>query len=435
MAFFWRNLALLRSDAVNSFIFEAARLKNAYRTVREQSRHLSAPLSAEDACVQPALEASPAKWNLAHTTWFFETFLLERWEKPFKPFHPSYRILFNSYYNGVGEKHPRARRGMLTRPSLEEVWAYRNAVDERLLALSDQIWEEPEFIKLCTLGMNHEEQHQELLLTDIKFLLFQNPLLPAYHNIPLPVSPAAPQRWIASEGGLQTIGFKGEGFCFDNEGPRHRVFLEPFDVSSRLVTNGEFAEFVHEGGYQNPSLWLAEGWDWVKSQERKNPLYWQKKEGAWFEFTLAGLVPLDFERPVVHVSYFEAEAFARWAGVRLPSEFEWETVGAQYEQEGHFADRGVFHPTAEGAESHKPLGNFLGNTWVWTSSSYAPYPGFQTAEGAVGEYNGKFMVNQYVLRGGSCVSPVDHLRVTYRNFFPSWAAWQFTGIRLARDLR
>lgn len=393
--------------------------------VRQRSTHLAEPLSPEDCCAQSMPDASPVKWHLAHTTWFFETFILEPREQGFQPFHPAFRVLFNSYYNNVGDKHPRPRRGLLTRPALAEVLAYRQDVDRRVMRLLAAHGQDAELGALVQLGLQHEQQHQELLLTDVKHLLAQNPLYPAYHDSPLPAShPAQPLSWIAFDGGLAEIGHEGRGFSFDNELPRHRQYVAPFALASRLVTNAEYREFIDAGGYRDPDLWLAEGWDKVCSGELRHPLYWVEEGGAWREFTLHGLQPLDPVRPVTHVSMYEADAYARWRGARLPTEAEWE-----------FAARDValacgdLHPRAAGSPG---LSQMFGECWQWTSSSYAPYPGFAPAPGALGEYNGKFMVNQYVLRGSSCATPHGHARASYRNFFPAGARWQFTGIRLAR---
>jgi ergothioneine biosynthesis protein EgtB len=330
-------------------------------------------------------------------------------EHGFKPFHAAFRVLFNSYYNGVGEKHPRPQRGLLTRPSMEEVRAYRANVDERM-AMQISAGITPELASLITLGLQHEQQHQELMLTDVKHLLAQNPLMPAYRPVPPPAAdPAGPLSWHAFEGGLADIGYGGDGFCFDNELPRHRTYVAPFELGSRLVTNGEYLAFVEAGGYRDPSLWLAEGWDWVNAQRLSAPIYWLQREHRWHEFTLHGVAPLDLRAPAAHLSMFEADAYARWAGARLPTEAEWEVASA--DQRMH---------------------QLFGHCWQWTSSSYSAYPGYRPVEGALGEYNGKFMVNQYVLRGSSQATPSGHARASYRNFFPATARWQFTGIRLAR---
>jgi ergothioneine biosynthesis protein EgtB len=392
--------------AVQSELLSPTRWSDRYRVVRQATRDLAAPLSAEDCCVQSMPDASPVKWHLAHTSWFFETFVLEPRERAFRPFDASFRVLFNSYYNGVGARHARAQRGLLTRPALERVLAYREDVDRRVLALLEQPHMTADLAQLLELGLQHEQQHQELLLTDVKHLFFCNPLRPAYGVSAAPAAATA-QCWQEFAGGLVRIGHEGAGFCFDNELPRHAVWLEPYALAQRLVSNGDYLAFVQAGGYAEPGHWLAEGWDWRAAGARQHPLYWQPGE-RWQEFTLGGLLELDLQRPVQHVSYYEADAYARWAQARLPTEAEWE----------------------HGAGA---LAQAAGEVWQWTRSSYAPYPGFRAAPGAVGEYNGKFMVNQYVLRGGSAATPVGHVRPSYRNFFAASACWQFSGIRLARD--
>ncbi len=397
---------------------------HAFQRVRGRSLEIAAPLSSEDCCAQSMPDASPIKWHLAHTTWFFETFILEAHEAGFAPFHPAFRVLFNSYYNGIGAKHPRAQRGLLTRPSLDEVRAYRLDVDRRMAHLLAS-GAAPGIAALVELGLQHEQQHQELMLTDLKHLLAQNPLYPAYTVQPMEEGePAAPLAWIDFDGGLAEIGYGGSGFCFDNELPRHRTYLEPFQLASRLVTNGEYRAFIEAGGYRDPSLWLAEGWDRVCAGEITQPLYWIAGEDGWHEFTLHGVQPLDPARPVTHVSMYEADAYARWCGARLPTEAEWEFAARQALLGG-----GALHPEAANGDG---LLQMFGACWQWTASSYAPYPGYAPAAGAIGEYNGKFMVNQYVLRGSSCATPDGHARASYRNFFPAGARWQFTGIRLAR---
>ena len=414
-----------------------------YDAVRAHTLALAAPLTDEDCGAQSMPDASPVKWHMAHTTWFFETFILERMEADFAPFHPAFRVLFNSYYNGIGDKHPRAQRGVLTRPGMAQVRAYRADVDARvarLLASSLDAERRAQLTMLLTLGLEHEQQHQELLLTDVKHLLAQSALLPAYLETALPAAPpAAPLAWVACEGGLTDIGYDSDGFCFDNELPRHRQYVAPFALASRLVTNGEYLAFIEAGGYEQAALWLAEGWDWVCNQGLRHPMYWQcDAHGQWHEFTLLGQQPLDLERPVTHVSLFEADAYAHWAGARLPTEAEWEfaaQAAAHQKDEALDASDGsdalaALHPQGTGA--HAGLRQMFGHCWQWTSSSYAPYPGYATAPGALGEYNGKFMLNQYVLRGSSCATPAGHARASYRNFFPAGARWQFTGIRLAR---
>jgi ergothioneine biosynthesis protein EgtB len=410
-----------------------------FTRVRRWTDALTAPLSEEDCCVQSMPDASPAKWHLGHTSWFFETFILERFEPGFRPFHDAFRVMFNSYYQAVGDRHPRPQRGLLTRPPLSLVREYRRNVDGRMAKLLAGFGDETrlpgDLRTLLELGVNHEQQHQELILTDIKHLLSMNPLQPAYHNaFPLTGQPAVPIAWQAFDGGVVSIGNAGERFCFDNESPRHRVFVEPYRLASRLVTNGEFQAFAGQGGYRDARLWLAEGWDWVCANRLSHPLYWAEDEKGWMEFTLAGQRPLEPGLPAVHLSYFEAEAYARWSGARLPTEAEWEhaatMASSSPSSSGGFGEHGLFHPAA----ARQPgLSQLFGDAWQWTQSSYAAYPGFHQPEGAIGEYNGKFMVNQYVLRGSSCATPAGHTRVTYRNFFPAAARWQFSGIRLARD--
>lgn len=394
-----------------------------YDLIRQATMILSEPLSDEDCCVQSMPDASPVKWHLAHTTWFFETFVLERFELNFTPHHPAFRVLYNSYYNGIGNQHPRSQRGLITRPSMAEVEDYRSNVDARMAALiliaaALLPAQMAELVQLVTLGLQHEQQHQELLQTDILHLLSCNPLQPAYASDAVPpMARMLPLDWLQYPGGVVGVGHVGDGFCFDNELPRHRQFVEPFALASRLVTNGEYLAFIEDGGYRQPALWLSEGWNWLQSQceqTLQHPLYWRQIDGQWHAFTLHGLQPLDLQRTAVHLSYFEADAYARWADARLPSEAEWESAVA--------------------SEPDEPsLLQLFDTAWQWTSSSYAPYPGFKTTAGATGEYNGKFMVNQYVLRGASCVTPLDHARATYRNFFPTSARWQFTGIRLAQS--
>jgi len=402
-----------------------AALRQRFNAVRRRSVSLSEPLSEEDCCVQSMPDASPVKWHLAHTTWFFETFLLEPHEPGFAPHHPAFRMLYNSYYNGVGEKHARAQRGLITRPSFDEVLAYRHAVDARMGALLEA--GRPEVMALVELGLQHEEQHQELLLTDVKHLLSMNPLRPAYASSPLPPAPAAPAlRWLEFDAVVVEIGHAGDDHCFDNELPRHRQFVEPYRLASRLATNGDYLAFLRDGGYRDPALWMSEGWDWVMREGLCHPLYWHEQDGQWHEFTLHGLQPLDLQRPLTHLSWFEADAYARWAGARLPTEFEWEHAARGVNDTAARA----LHPAARGEGA---LSDLFGACWQWTSSSYGPYPGYASQPGALGEYNGKFMSNQYVLRGSSCATPLGHARPSYRNFFPATARWQFSGVRLARS--
>lgn len=405
----------------------------AYDRVRAQTLALAAPLSAEDCALQSMPDASPVKWHLAHTSWFFETFVLEPALPGFAPYRAEFRVLFNSYYVAVGERHPRPERGLLSRPSLEEVLAYRASVDERMHAL---VARDParaaRLADTIELGLHHEQQHQELILTDMKHALSRNPTFPAYQEARARTSASpAPMRWAALPDGVRQIGHDGAGFSFDNERPRHRVFVGDFELAERLATNAEYQAFIADGGYRRPELWLSEGWDLARSQRWEAPLYWIEGEGGWRQFTLEGLRALEPDEPVTHVSYYEADAYARWCGARLPTEAEWEIVAAPREVTGNFLESGRLHPAPLGAAKG---GQFFGDAWEWTSSSYAPYPGFRAPAGAVGEYNGKFMVNQYVLRGGSCATPSSHIRASYRNFFPTAARWQFSGIRLARDL-
>ena len=415
-------------------------LREAYRNVRQFSEQLCRPLQTEDMVVQSMPDASPTRWHLAHTTWFFETFVLARWESGYAPVNEAFEYLFNSYYNTVGEQFPRARRGLLTRPTVAEVFDYRRQVDARIAKLlgefdfaSDAA---AELRNVVELGLHHEQQHQELMLTDLKHMLSCNPLFPAYRAASgqgqAHRAAAGAASWIGLDEGLIEIGYAGSGFSYDNERPRHRTFLERYELASRLVTNGEYLEFVEAGGYQQPQHWLSLGWATVQEQQWRRPLYWIERGGQWYQFTLAGLQPLALEEPVCHVSYFEADAFARWRGARLPSEAEWEQAAAAVAVEGSFVEAGRFHPAPAQSPSPPVLEQMTGELWQWTSSPYAAYPGYQPPPGALGEYNGKFMCNQYVLRGGSCATPRTHIRPTYRNFFPPEARWQFTGVRLAR---
>jgi ergothioneine biosynthesis protein EgtB len=409
-------------------------LAERFAAVRETTRKLAAPLSPEDCAIQSMADASPVKWHLAHTTWFFETFILSKQEPQRSPCNPAFRVLFNSYYNAVGDKHPRPQRGLLSRPSLEEVLAYRNHVEEELIAHIDAERLDAEMLALVELGINHEQQHQELILTDLKHMLSCNPLRPAYQkNWPLtPVHARAPS-WIRFEGGAHAIGFAGASFSFDNETPRHTVWLEDFEIASQPVSHGDFIEFIEGGGYRRPELWLSAGWDTVATRGWEAPLYWEKRGGRWYTFTLHGMAPVERNTPVCHLSFFEADAFARWAGARLPTEAEWEVVAGSVPVEGNFLESGALHPLALREEPPGLFAQIYGDVWEWTRSDYAPYPRFRPAKGAVGEYNGKFMCNQYVLRGGSCATPASHIRASYRNFFPADARWQFSGLRLARD--
>jgi ergothioneine biosynthesis protein EgtB len=386
-------------------------------------------------------DASPLKWHLAHTTWFFETFVLCPYARHYSPHHPDFAFLFNSYYNGVGQRHERAKRGALTRPTVREVLGYRAAVDEAVEALlgEEAGAERPEILRIIEIGLHHEQQHQELVLTDLKHLFAQNVMAPRYRE-PLETKPAERAdveaiRWIAESGGLHEIGHADEGFAFDNERPRHRVYHEPFALADRLITNGEFLEFIDDGGYQASALWLDAGWSRVQREGWQHPFYWRRDDDGWSEFTLAGQRPLALDEPVSHVSFVEADAFARWAGARLPLESEWEVVASRAPIEGNFVESRRFHPDAAGPGSSVAAlpRQLFGDLWEWTASSYGPYPGFKPEAGTLGEYNGKFMCDQMVLRGGSCATPRSHIRSTYRNFFYPPDRWQFSGIRLAKE--
>lgn len=403
-----------------------------YAAVRQQTEMLCRPLAVDDYGVQPMDDASPPKWHLAHTTWFFETFLLKPFRERYRPFAEGFETLFNSYYNGVGQPFPRPRRGTLSRPTVEEVYAYRAHVDAAmrpLLARGDD-----EIRARVELGLHHEQQHQELIVTDLKYTLGTNPLRPAYRDdLDRGACESRPATLVDFPEGFVEVGATGTDFCFDNETPRHRIWLRPFAVADRLVTNGEYLAFMDDGGYGAPALWLSDGWDAVRRERWEAPLYWYRENGAWFEYRLSGPAPVDLHAPVTHVGFYEADAYARWAGARLPLEPEWESVAARHGEEvaaGHFADGGRLHPRARAGPG---MAQLFGDVWEWTSSAYGPYPGYRPLPGTLGEYNGKFMANQVVLRGGSCATPPGHVRTTYRNFFHGHDRWQFSGIRLARD--
>ncbi len=414
-----------------------------FKKMREFSLTISSFLSTEDQQIQSMENASPIKWHLAHTTWFFETIILKSFDKTYELFDPMMNALYNSYYNSLGRLFPRHKRGMITKPNLEEVLAYREYVDKKMIGLLSQATSiSDELSYLISVGINHEEQHQELMLTDIKHAFFYNPLYPKLNrNFKKVPSAVQPQGWLSLPGGVYEIGAdkEKEEFSYDNENPLHKTYLEPFEIASSLVTNQAYIEFIESGGYEKALLWLSEGWAFVERNEVKHPLYWIKKEGTWYHFTLNGLEPLDPLAPVCHINFYEANAYAKWKDCRLPTEAEWEAVTKKkfpnervFREElekGNFADNLIFDPVTLEADKYQ----FFGNVWEWTSSSYAPYPGFKTEVGALGEYNGKFMCNQYVLRGGSCATSKAHIRMTYRNFFSADSSWQFTGIRLARS--
>jgi len=399
--------------------------------VRALSVALVAPLSDADASVQSMPDASPAKWHLAHTTWFFETFVLRDFVPDYALHDERFPFLFNSYYEAEGRRHARDRRGMITRPSLDEVLAYRAHVDA---ALADALPDLPEAARaLVRLGCHHEEQHQELLLTDILHLMSENPIEPAIWPAArkVPVAMPGPLGWIEHAGGIVAVGYRGENFAFDCEGPQHRTLLVPHALADRTITNGEWAAFIADGGYREPRHWLSDGWAWVKAEGIDAPLYWERHGDAWTRFGLDGRRAIDPAAPVTHVSFFEADAYASWAGARLPTEAEWETAAS-----GYGSDGGNQLDTAGPVEPRPSPGGsaFFGDVWEWTGSAYRPYPGFTPADGAVGEYNGKFMSGQFVLRGGSCATPRGHVRACYRNFFYPHQRWQFTGVRLAKDI-
>lgn len=411
-------------------------LRDRYQQVRQLSEQICQPLAIEDYVIQTMPDVSPPKWHLAHTTWFFETFLLTPHLQDYRVFHPQYGYLFNSYYEAVGQRHPRPQRGILSRPTVEEVYRYRYYVDQAMQRLLAEQQGNAAVENLIMLGLHHEQQHQELLFTDLKHILASNPLRPAYRsaersqNSSATTSPTKAETWLDYPGGLYAIGFAGDTFAFDNESPAHQVYLQDYYLAARLTTNAEYLEFIQAGGYENPEHWLSEGWSLIQQQQWPAPLYWEQIDGQWWEMTLAGMQPLQDDQPVCHVSFFEADAFARWSGKRLPTEAEWEVAAAPVAIRGNLLDTHHLHPLpAAGATRPDQL---YGDVWEWTQSAYLPYPGFKAAEGAIGEYNGKFMCNQMVLRGGSCVTPIDHIRSTYRNFFPPSTRWQFTGIRLAQ---
>jgi ergothioneine biosynthesis protein EgtB len=410
-------------------------LRGRLAAVRQQTEALAAPLSAEDQAIQSMPDVSPTKWHLAHTTWFFETFLLARFDPAYRIFDPAFAYLFNSYYEAVGPRHPRPRRGLLSRPGFERIAAYRDHVSRAMTRLIETLgggeWETA--APLIELGFNHEQQHQELILMDIKHVFSCNPLLPAYQPQPaLAEGAAGASGWIDFAGGLDEIGHSGPGFAFDNETPRHKVWLDPFRLAARPVTCGEYLAFIEEDGYRRPEFWLSDGWTSVQAGGWEAPLYWRRDGGGWAVFTLSGERPLCAAEPVCHVSFYEADAFAKWAGKRLPTEAEWEAGGRSAPLAGNLADVRRYHPAADAA-AESGLRQMIGDVWEWTASPYVPYPRFRAASGAVGEYNGKFMSGQMVLRGGAAVTPAGHIRATYRNFFPPSARWAFSGLRLAED--
>lgn len=424
-------------DAANPSDGKRTALKEHFRLVRETTERLAQPLVVEDYGLQAMADVSPPKWHLAHTTWFFETFVLSPYLSGYRAFHPEFARLFNSYYETLGEFWPRPLRGLLSRPTVDEVYRYRRTITEAVERLLDHA-DRAAFARIydiVVLGLHHEQQHQELFMTDIKYNLSINPLKPAY----LPQreyqpSEASDAAWSNFRGGLMEIGHHGEGFAFDNEWPRHRQWLEPFRIQDRLVTNGEYLAFMQDQGYHTPTLWLSLGWTHIQKEHWEAPLYWENHDGQWFRYTLAGIKPVVLEEPVCHVSYFEADAYARWAQKRLLREAEWEVAAWDYDpHRGNFLEEAWLDPKPAGPVTGE-LRQMFGDVWEWTESAYMPYPGYRPQEGALGEYNGKFMSSQQVLKGGSTVTPKNHMRATYRNFFPPSARWQFSGIRLAQDV-
>jgi ergothioneine biosynthesis protein EgtB len=414
------------------------RLLARFRQVRDFTTQLCEGLEPEDCVVQSMPDVSPTKWHLAHTTWFFETFVLKKWIPRYRPEVPQYAYLFNSYYNAAGDMHRRDLRGLISRPTVEETHRYRSSIDScidnLLFAADEKLLAEIE--PIVTLGIHHEQQHQELLLTDIKHVLAQNPLYPVFSECKRDVETrkVSPQHFVEFAETTAQIGHDGNGFSYDNEGSRHPALVPHFSLASRVITNGEYLEFIEAGGYTRPEFWLSLGWITVNEQRWQAPLYWVRHDRAWWNFTLSGFRPVEESEPVTHVSYFEADAFANWSGARLPTEFEWERTATDLSIEGNFVESEHFHPQALSALAQdRHLDQMFGDVWEWTRSAYSPYPGYRAGPGALGEYNGKFMCNQYVLRGGSCATSRTHIRRTYRNFFPPEKRWQFTGIRLARD--
>jgi len=424
----------LTADPKKNHIKSRDLYKKRYAEVRSFTEKLTEPLETEDFVVQVVTHASPVKWHLAHTSWFFEAFLLSKAADGFESLHPQYNYLFNSYYLQTGEPHCRDKRGNLSRPTVKEVFEYRKYVDSEMLefidSVSDAVFEK--WSGVIEIGLNHEQQHQELLVTDLKYMFAQNPLFPQYQERSRPEAPDPGElKWIEFQEGIREVGHNGEGFGYDNEFPRHKTYIRNFELANRQVTNGEYLEFIRSGGYEESKWWLDEGFAAVEKENWKAPLYWIQKDGEWHHFTLNGLEKIDLNEPVTHVSYFEADAYARWAGCRLPTEQEWEVASEKADTDGNFVENWFLHPA--GADPDRDgLQQMFGNQWEWTVSSYSPYPGYKPLPGALGEYNGKFMCNQYVLRGGSCATSKSHIRRTYRNFFHAHERWQFMGIRLAR---
>lgn len=409
-----------------------------FQQVRSQTVAICAPLSVEDYVVQPIVDVSPPKWHLAHTTWFFEQFLLTRFAQNYQPYHADFSYLFNSYYESVGNKVLRPNRGNLTRPTVQQVYDYRSHVNAAVIQLLQAGQLPPEAIEILELGLQHEQQHQELLVTDIKYILGHNPLFPGYFASSEATETngkaAKPMEMLPVDEGVYEIGFEGQGFCFDNELGRHKVFLHSYRAADRLITNGEYLQFMQAGGYSNFAYWYSDAWAWLQQHNINAPLYWHQVDGTWMQYTLGGLKPVDAQKPVTHISQYEAAAYAMWAGKRLLTEFEWETFATKYAAEMPTAANLVDSGLLDVAIAKNNNLQMWGDAWEWTNSAYLPYPFYKQAEGALGEYNGKFMSNQMVLRGGSCATPASHIRLTYRNFFQPWHRWQYTGIRLAETI-
>lgn len=433
----------MKNDVIRSEQQQLSEIKkqviSRYSEIRSFTEKLTEPLETEDFVIQAVEETSPAKWHLAHTSWFFEAFILKKANIGYTSLHPQYDYIFNSYYVQTSDPHCRDKRGNLSRPTVKQVFEFRKFIDENMLEFIEQLDEDEfrEWKPVIDIGLNHEQQHQELLLTDLKFLFAQNPLYPIYmeRSRPYADDPGI-LSWIDFEEGVYKVGHPGGSFGYDNEFPEHKTYIHSFRIANRLVTNGEYLKFMNDGGYGEVKWWLDEGVNAVENEDWTSPLYWIKRNGEWHHFTLNGVEKLDLNEPVTHVSYYEADAYARWAGARLPTEQEWELASKQAELSGNFSESMNVHPAGVD-EKAKPgsLCQMFGDLWQWTQSAYSPYPGYEPFPGALGEYNGKFMVNQYVLRGGSCATPGSHIRRSYRNFFHAHARWQFSGIRLAKDLR
>jgi len=420
---------------IGGIIPERSSLARRFRLVREFTEELCKPLETEDYVIQSMPDVSPTKWHLGHTSWFFEAFVLGNADSNYKSIHPLYTYLFNSYYIQIGERWERPKRGLLSRPTVNDIYEYRKFVDENVIEFikncDDKFYNE--YAPIIEIGLNHEQQHQELLLADIKHVLSLNPLNPVYLEREIKSSRNVPEiKWIEFEEGIFEIGHSGKGFCYDNETPRHKEFINPFRIANRLITNSEYIEFIEDGGYKNGPLWLSDGWATIENEGWKAPLYWEMKNGEWWNFTLNGFRKVNPAEPITHISYYEADAFASWKDARLPTEAEWEVAAGALQYKGNFVETLNFHPVP--LQSKDGLNQMYGDVWEWTRSSYSPYPGYKILPGALGEYNGKFMSSQMVLRGGSCTTSETHIRDTYRNFFPPHSRWQFMGIRLAKEI-